>query len=211
MELPEDHPTSFGHLVTWLYKSKITTPSPNPCRVHTIKGAIPPQEHWLEWCRLWVFADKIGVDDLAQQAFSTYKKCDTFCPYCHLSAEAVNYIFENAPDTCPIRARMVGNAVKAMFRPCFDIYEQENINSAMLNDDFRNDVLRGVNDHLFVDIAGGGKGCKFGNCKLHTWGNGEGYHRSLHERWSTDGHQAGLMGSKNPPGYPFTDSESESE
>jgi hypothetical protein len=66
LEMPEDDPESFAMLVEWVYTKSVECakcqPESNSTKPHT------DADHELQWCGLWVLADKLASDDLAQFA-----------------------------------------------------------------------------------------------------------------------------------------------
>ncbi|KAE9371968.1 hypothetical protein N431DRAFT_293442, partial [Stipitochalara longipes BDJ] len=80
LELPEDSPMAFGHLIDWIYTKETECHFCAGCGCDHCKEHNPETEehtsvHLLQWAWLWVLADKIGSKSLEDEAAEKFSSC----------------------------------------------------------------------------------------------------------------------------------------
>lgn len=170
MDLPEDIPTSFAKFVDWLYTGQLECAK---CEANANNGGgtfrYADVQHDMCWVGLWVFADKIGLADLAKLALEQFGAC-LWHGYKGFSAEAVCYVYKSTAENSPLRKELVENArLRYYGYLCGPDGADDEEELAALgkvaasNEDFNRDFLKEVKQHMEVS----GKDCKYYMCSIH--------------------------------------------
>lgn len=113
-------------------------------------------QHQLEWCKLYVLANKVGATSLASDVVTLFRRCTRKIRRGHgqdghgLYPEAIDYIFKNTIESSPLRATLVNNAVHYYMQKKYKDTQHyvEAINS---NAEFCADVTTEVRMHMGKD------------------------------------------------------------
>lgn len=128
--LEEDDPTIFGLFVDYIYGGRL----PGTC--------LAGSGTWLEaekWCRLYVFADKIGEVTLRDQAKENYR-LGAYAFHCP-RLEEISFIYDNCKDGCDMRLILADRVAFVFFSsralPCLrEVWAKCMTYSIELNKDF---------------------------------------------------------------------------
>jgi hypothetical protein len=147
-------------------------------------------EHELQWCRLYVLADKLRIDGLQKEAVHQYENC--FIDFgLDVSPEAVSYIYANTTEGIENPSRMkialLDYTVGAFFnRDDVPKYLHE---AMAANEMFGFEVVRCMKKHMMVEPTH----CSNYRCRLHARGSFCAQGGSLYQRWVT---KVGLRGGR---------------
>jgi hypothetical protein len=90
--LPDDDPDTFMEFLNWAYRGQILDDKFSP--------------KWIELCRLWVLADKLGVREL-QNLVITHCGHKYILNHDFVDKEAVEYVYDHTPADSPLRRMVV--------------------------------------------------------------------------------------------------------
>jgi hypothetical protein len=153
IDMPEDDPSTFGHLVDWLFCDSFT---------NAFKRERQNPNNQLILCNLWLLADKLSVKELVK---STIKEMETVIKFDKLLApETVDFFYKNTTKSLENRKQFVELAARRILDPDeFDESEWTEVASCNLL--FSADVMKKIRLHL---LDGKNK-CKRGyGCSAHS-------------------------------------------
>lgn len=102
MSLEDEDTEVFGYFVNWLYTGTVDCGLP--------EGSTHEHEdpdHFIHWCRLDVFADKYGLEDLATVALEEWQNCYGTKRSPGPSGKEIQFIYENCPEKSKFRSSVV--------------------------------------------------------------------------------------------------------
>jgi hypothetical protein len=111
MFLESDDSTAFGRLVDWIFNEDIK------CEI-IHKFHVQDAEHELEWLRLWILADKLGLQRLQDCCRHAYESC-LYEIGIHPAAEAVSFVYENTEPNSELRQMLVDKALGYFLAPSY--------------------------------------------------------------------------------------------
>lgn len=153
--LHEDDPKVFGHFIDWIYGKSLA------CYKQHENPADIDYGHVKEWCALYVFADKISLQELAVEALEQYKICSEGTLPC---TEEIQYIYENTPESSALREHAVNALVVKFYGrgpDDFDFWAD----AIACRPEFTRDIAKALKAHVRVATT---KECEFDNCSVHT-------------------------------------------
>lgn len=179
MELPKDDPVAFGYFVGWLYTKDIVYSYTTNDASDSGKDKLQDQAtsrnptHDLQWCSLWVLADKLMLEDLAKRAINQYESrdsewsvvqspCSCYCQR-NLPTEVVLYTFENTPEGSELRQAVVDEAVSIVSGET-SFTESNLLKDFAASNEFCAAVMEGTRAHNMIDP----QNCSHDNCVLHN-------------------------------------------
>jgi hypothetical protein len=109
--LPDVGPAVFGHFVVWLYKDSISC--------HKAHGE-SDWEHLLEWCRLGLFAKKLGLASLEEAAVWQYGHCCKKAALHRPRIEIIRFLYEESNNNSEIKPLAVDRLLQIFLDPKFD-------------------------------------------------------------------------------------------
>jgi hypothetical protein len=156
MTLEEDDPVVFGHLIEWMYTGHLVCNRPHKTE---------DWNHLLDWCRLEILADKLGLSELQKAAITQFKKCDEmdeFDKNC-TQIEVIEFIYGHYDEGSAFRERMVDNALWSFLYPTFKHFRYW-VRAQSCNISFAEDVATALKAHLNV---GNPDDCELQKCSIH--------------------------------------------
>jgi hypothetical protein len=166
MELPEDDPKAFAKFVDWVYTNRILCDICDEQEVDSYDPVIkhPNEPYDLELFALWVFADKIGHEELGDSALNRLHKC-FWTGWVKFSAEGIKFAYDNTAKSSPLRARLLKVTVEQYYTQFasnkMDLASLEKLSTS--HEDFAVDLLKGVYEHSMVN----GEHCSVHSCRIH--------------------------------------------
>jgi hypothetical protein len=154
--LGEDDPVVFGHLVDWIYTGSLACNHPHKTE---------DWAHLLNWCRLEILADKIGIAALQEAAIAQFKECDEmdeFDKNC-TQIEIIEFIYQHYPESSAFRKRMVDNALWSFLHPTFKHFKYW-AKAQSCNISFAEDVAVALKKHVNIRNS---DDCEFQKCSIH--------------------------------------------
>jgi BTB/POZ domain len=154
MHLEEEDPRMFGHFVDWLYGKQLycSKDHANPSEV-TFK-------HVQEWLALYVFADKISLQALRDEALERYTVCAEGTLPC---TNEILLIYQNTVEQSSLRQ----HAVKALVVEFFDqgLEDFDFISDAIAcHIEFTRDLTAAIKSHTRLPT----KNCNLASCSAHN-------------------------------------------
>jgi len=128
MNLPEESPDAFGLFVDWLYKG--------------IVPSVPSQKHLERLFKLYVFAEKLCLIELANKAMDKIKNLSECYPSAKTTTAMASYAFQNTFTDSPLRHWAVQDFVRHL-----DERRLPGIPNARLSEDLNHLCLK--NDDFF--------------------------------------------------------------
>jgi hypothetical protein len=168
MELPDDDPEAFGHLVHWVYtkvlKCKICA-SPPPGNWDEAYTALHVNAaHELQWLKLWVLADRVNLTILADYALDMHVGCLSDHDWV-VSPEAVILACENPAGDGRLRKHLVEVVMDGMFQsPPSDGRSNGLGVGAVANASFNQEVMDAIQHHLQIART---ETCPYYSCPIH--------------------------------------------
>jgi hypothetical protein len=173
MYLEEDDPVAFGMLIDWLFRDKLDC----DCRrTLTTSDWCPTQ---LDWCKLYVLADKFGIEVLLQQVLQPLSLC--FTPQTlEESGPSIDYDYDNTAESSKLRIWFVGRATDK-YLICQEDYLEKWIDLVRTHRAFDLDVAKAIKSHMRVDW----KNClwRFNGCAAHQPSD---YNSDSNTNWESD-------------------------
>lgn len=163
MDMPDDDMVTFGHFIEWLYTGRFVCkrcPNKGTWEQGSEVPAGVDAEHELEWCRLWVFANKLGINGLMKQAYRQYDRC-LRSGVLVISPEAVKYVHENTTEDCEVRSRQVQAVVQEAFSG--EDTGEGSRKTLFADSNFSDRVFEGIKEHMRTAKGS----CNLGPCELH--------------------------------------------
>jgi BTB/POZ domain len=153
MYFEDDDPKMFGHFVDWIYGEHLFGDKYYENAVDIASNKVK------EWLALHIFADKISLRTLADEALAKYFACrEARLP----DNNEIKLIYERTPEKSPLREHAVDALVVEFFGQGAD-------NLTLFTDtvachtDFTRDVSKGIKDHTLLYV----KECEFSRCSSH--------------------------------------------
>jgi hypothetical protein len=109
--LPAEDPVVFGHFVSWLYKDSIYCSKDH---------GESDWEHLFEWCRLELFAKKLGLASLEEDAVWQYGHCCKNAALHRPRIEVIKFLYENSINDSKIKLLVVEKLLQIYLDPYFD-------------------------------------------------------------------------------------------
>jgi len=165
--LPEFDPTEFAQAVAWIFGTLpvvMLTPRGNAWDDTAREATIQRQ---LASCKLYVLADYLGMELLAERASFNYgfgsaeARHASFADGCGLYPEVINYVYTNTyPDKSDaLRQKVIENAVHYWFNDRKT--DLSHFAEALAcNEEYMLDVLTAIKGHPADD-------CRIHNCLFH--------------------------------------------
>jgi hypothetical protein len=152
--LEDDDPQVFGHFIDWLYGKSLH------CQLDHSNPSDVTFNHIEQWLRLYIFADKISLVELAKEALEQYQFCSDGTLPC---TKEVQLIYENTPGYCALRAHAVEALVVEFF--CQGPDDVDFLADAIAcHIDFTRDVTKAIKDHTRLSV----KECELSSCSAHN-------------------------------------------
>lgn len=113
MDMPEDDPAAFAALVSWVYSGSLEC----GCDSESQDSIINESEDELLWCSLWVLADKINCDSLANAAIHTLRNCLYYREHREqkICAKTIEFVYSNTMENSALRNVIVEEFVERYF------------------------------------------------------------------------------------------------
>jgi hypothetical protein len=152
--LEEEDPRMFGHFVNWLYGKKLY------CHKDHANPSEITFKHVREWLALYIFADKISLRALADEALEQYNFCTEGTLPC---TNEILIIYQNTVEQSPLRQ----HAVKALMVEFFD---QGSDDFDFISDaiachiEFTRDITAAIKNHTRLST----KECELSSCSAHN-------------------------------------------
>ena len=172
IHMVEDDAAAFAHLIDWLFGQRVDCGN-KACEDDNWenekggegKDTIPKaQSHFqkisLEWCKLFVLADKLGLKGLAFAALANIEYCSVGHQYC-ASSEAISFAYENTSTDSLLRCCLADQAMINFIRSDTD---SATFAEAMTsNTEFASQVARKIKSHALAKDSE----CKEEVCGIH--------------------------------------------
>jgi hypothetical protein len=107
MELPEEDANAFAKLVDWVYCEKLECGNWG-----RIADEVRRDKHIMQWCMLWVLADKFGISQLKTQTIGRLDSCLIGCTAAEFSEEAVFAAYDQTLEGSALRLALTDWACK---------------------------------------------------------------------------------------------------
>jgi hypothetical protein len=177
VELPDDDPEAFGHLVNWVYTDVLD------CKLCVFNrtmgerhGDTDKPVHQLQWLKLWILADKLNLSELAEKCLSAHSEClDDSASV--VTPEAITLACEQSSDGSELRRHLVKEVAECVLF-WHDKYVEGAGVAAAANASFNQQVLEEIQNHLKVGQDGG---CNSDRCPMHN--RGQGWYRPRGADW----------------------------
>jgi hypothetical protein len=153
--LHEDDPKAFGLFIDWIYCKNLY------CQMHHEDPADITFKHIKDWLSLYIFADKIALQELSEQALEQYKQCSEGTLPC---VSEIQLIYENTPEQSSLREHIVNALVEEFFNQGPDDFEYL-ADAISCHTEFARDVAKAQKEHILLRNA---KSCQLENCSVHT-------------------------------------------
>ena len=153
LHLHEEDPIMFGHFVDWLYGKGLYCQ-----KDHANPGDIN-FDHVKEWLALYIFADKIALKVLADEALLQYNSCAEGTLPC---TKEILLVYKNTIEQSPLRK----SVVKALMAEFFDQGEDdfEFMSDAIgCHPEFTRDISSAIKLHTRLAT----KECELASCSAH--------------------------------------------
>lgn len=165
MELTDDDPDVFGHLVDWVYTKQLKCKICRPYDGWPRPAGSPPKPvdatHELQWLKLWILADKFNLFDLGQAALNQHKRCLSTLA---ISPEAVALVCDNTAEESAMRTHLVTNMLEAIFSTS----PVDGLGlAAAANPSFNQQIMNEIQRHLQIPRK---DGCDIYCCYFHPPG-----------------------------------------
>ncbi|KAE9371940.1 hypothetical protein N431DRAFT_340136 [Stipitochalara longipes BDJ] len=154
LHLAEEDPTMFGHFVDWLYGKGLYCH-----KDHTNPSDITFQ-HVREWLDLYIFAEKIALKTLADEALAQYNFCAEGTLPC---TKEILLVYQNTLAQSPLRK----SVVRALMAEFFDQGEDDFdfISDAVgCHPEFTRDISSAIKSHTRLST----KECELSSCSGHN-------------------------------------------
>jgi hypothetical protein len=175
MELTDDDPDAFGHLVDWVYMERLKC---KMCPPRTDGGWGPSfvpfprpvdPTHELQWLRLWILADRLNLLDLGQAALYQHTKCLSSLA---ISPEAVALVCDNTAEDSALRTHLVKDMLETIFSRSPEDGGSNGLGlAAAANPIFNQQVMDAIQQHLRIPQQ---NNCNLCACSFHAsyagWG-----------------------------------------
>jgi hypothetical protein len=168
MELPDDDPEAFGHLVDWVYtkvlKCKLCASRPPDYWDEAYTASHVDAAHELQWLKLWVLADRMNLTKLADYALDMHIRCISEHNLV-ISPEAVILACETPAEDGALRKHLVEVVMNDIFRspPSDGRSNGIGVGSAA-NASFNQEVMDAIQHHLQIART---KTCPYQLCPIH--------------------------------------------
>ncbi len=149
MELPDDDPEAFGHLVNWIYTENLIC---KLCFINRATGKRPDDLHQLQWLKLWILADKLNLPQLAAYCLRVHSDCldDNASG---ITPEAVKLVCEHTSEDSELRKHLVKEVAE-----CVLFRDRKFIGdlgvSAAANPSFNQQVMEEIQNYLNISQDG---------------------------------------------------------
>jgi hypothetical protein len=164
LELPEDNPDVFGHLIDWLYMENFDC---TVCEDYDKPASREEKEnpnHLLLWAQLWALADKLGCEKLMDWARTKFICCMAGVEF-GVSPEVISFVFEETRENCFLRTWLPLEFVRLFFQS--GSYPDTFGEAAAASKTFNAEFLKQIKAHF-----GEEKGhCYIDGCIFHEAGN----------------------------------------
>lgn len=149
MEMPEDDAVAFGKLVNWIFTESIEC---QPCTKKSkkdIKEQIST-EHQLLWCTLWILADKLALVDLSKKVLEQVDFCFGWGGVnSTIAVETVVLVYNNTNSSSLLRVQLLEEFIWRYFFPGKTAENKASMaRSMVVNEEFAQDVLDGIQEHM---------------------------------------------------------------
>jgi len=154
LHLVDEDPTMFGHFVDWLYGKGLY------CHRDHADASSIGFNHVREWLVLYIFADKIALKVLADEALLQYNLCAEGTLPC---TEEILLVYQNTIGQSPLRK----SVVKALIAEFFDQGEGDLdfISDAIgCHSEFTRDISSAIKSHTRLST----KECELASCTAHN-------------------------------------------
>ena len=143
--LDDDDPAAFALFVDWIYGAELRGK----------RGQYTSSKLTLEWpqvqklCALWVFADKIRLPELKNEACSLYTR---YRDCCFIEVEEVEFIYRNTLEASDLRRAIVTNTITLYLVGAHDDSKLEHFLKIIgSNATFGLDVTRELKSHIGME------------------------------------------------------------
>lgn len=163
MELPEDHPGGFAIFVDWIYTNQLNCDECNEPSTSAFKHPTAPYD--LDLLALWVFVDKISLNQLAEEVYEKLDNCSG--ELINLSTDGIRFVYKNTAETSRLRGFLVDVIVRRYFtgtlREGYHVEGKDLGQLAASHATFAGDPLQGIQEHTILDD----KDCDLSKCICH--------------------------------------------
>ncbi|KAL2066676.1 hypothetical protein VTL71DRAFT_2748 [Oculimacula yallundae] len=159
IELDEETSEVFGRVVDWIYTGVLR------CNKCTHEPQNHQEEDFMQYIKLWVFADKYMISGLSDSAVEVWSRCHRKADQTQPLVEEIDYIYENCPEKSPLRDRVVDKALKHFLTK----QNQDHKCTARLlscNSFFAEEFTKQLKEHLGLEEWH----CRIRNCSPHKNG-----------------------------------------
>jgi hypothetical protein len=169
MELPDDDPEAFGHLVDWVYtevlKCKLCAPLPPGHWNEPYTPSHVDAAHELQWLKLWVLADKMNLTELGDSALDMHLRCLSGHDLV-ISPEAVSLACGNPAGDGKLRKHLVeGMMMSGMYQlPPSDGRSNDLDVGVFANASFNKELIETILHHLQIPKT---EMCPYRHCPIH--------------------------------------------
>jgi hypothetical protein len=157
MELPEDDPDAFSHVLAWVYGN---APSCRKGHDHSTDDG-----HLLEWCKAYVLADKIGIEHLAGLLLEGVEECLDDAEPAWPDTERLAYVYKNTSENSPLRETLVKVVAKDFLKLRPQTFRVEHLTKRIrVNSAFQEEVMK----YIWTQGVSEKKLCHIARCVMHS-------------------------------------------